>query len=187
MRADARRNRARIVGAAIEAFTEQGPTASMEEIARAAGVGIGTLYRHFPDRRALMEEIAADTVRRLLEAAREFAARPVSRWQVLLLIVEHSVGLPLALLKSWSPAEDERSEVCGLISALNALYAEIAEGAQREGALRTDIAPQEVVELLSVVMCRPGARPDDTLATVILDGLRADPGRGRLPAADAAG
>jgi AcrR family transcriptional regulator len=184
VRADARRNRGLIVAAALELFTERGPEASMEEIARAAGLGVGTLYRHFPDRRALLDEITIDTLRRLLEAGREFAARPIPRWQVLLLVVEHCAGLPLALLKSRSLEEAGRPEAPRLVAALNALYTEIAEGAQREGAMRPDIAPEEIVGLLNVAVCRPGARPDDTLTTVILDGLRAAPGARRPPVPD---
>lgn len=176
MRADARRNRGLIADAALELFTERGPGVSMEEIARAAGLGVGTLYRHFPDRRALLDEITVDTLRRLLEAGRDFAARPIPRWQVLLLVVEHCAGLPLALLKSRADHESGHPEVPRLIDALTALYTEIAEGAQREGTMRADIAPGEIVGLLNVAVCRPGARPDDPLTTVILDGLRAVPG-----------
>ncbi|SEG65459.1 DNA-binding transcriptional regulator, AcrR family [Thermomonospora echinospora] len=175
MRADARRNRGLIVAAALELFTERGPEASMEEIARTAGLGVGTLYRHFPDRRALLDEITVDTLRRLLEAGRDFAARPIPRWQVLLLIVEHCAGLPLALLKSPPESGAGHPEVPRLVDALTALYTQIAEGAQREGTMRPDIAPEEIVGLLNVAVCRPGARPDDPLTTVLLDGLKAAP------------
>ncbi|WP_256863073.1 TetR/AcrR family transcriptional regulator [Microbispora sp. GKU 823] len=104
MRADARRNRALIVDAAVDLFTARGPEASMEEIAQAAGLGVGTLYRHFPDRRALLEEIAAGALRTLLDAARDHAARPVSRWDALLACVRCGADLPLALTKSLSDA-----------------------------------------------------------------------------------
>jgi AcrR family transcriptional regulator len=83
----------------------------MKEIAHAAGLGVGTLYRHFPDRQALREDIAADSLRRPLSAARTFTARPQPRWKVLLLIVQHCAGLPLALTKSLSETTSDRSEV----------------------------------------------------------------------------
>src|SRR6266699_4143127 len=66
MRADARRNYGRLLAAALAAFSEQGAdTASLEEIARRAGVGIGTLYRHFPTRQALLEAVYRDQVEAL--------------------------------------------------------------------------------------------------------------------------
>jgi AcrR family transcriptional regulator len=173
LRADARRNRALIVTTAVDLFTARGPGVSMEEIAHAAGLGVGTLYRHFPDRQAMLEDIAADSLRRLLSAARTFVAGPQPRWEVLLLIVQHCTGLPLALTKSLSETTSDRSEVLELVNTLNTLYAQLAEQAQQEGSMRADIAPHEVVDLLSVAVCRPGARADDALTTVILDGLRA--------------
>ncbi|WP_433174350.1 TetR/AcrR family transcriptional regulator [Actinoallomurus sp. CA-150999] len=179
VRADARRNRALILDTAVDLFAERGPAASMEEIARAAGLGVGTLYRHFPDRQALLEQIAADTLGRLLSAAREFEARPVPRWEVLVLIVRHCAGLPLALAKSLTDGTPHPPEVAELISGVDELIAQIAEQAQREGALRPDISPPEVVDLISVAVCRPGARADDALTTVILDGLKASAAAGR--------
>ncbi|NEC84068.1 TetR/AcrR family transcriptional regulator, partial [Streptomyces sp. SID7958] len=62
MRADARRNRERLLAAAVEAFAAQGEGASLDDIAKRAGVGSGTLYRHFPTRRALLEAVYADRI-----------------------------------------------------------------------------------------------------------------------------
>ncbi|GII64947.1 TetR family transcriptional regulator [Sphaerisporangium krabiense] len=175
MRADARRNRDLIVATAVELFTGRGPGVSMEEIARAAGLGVGTLYRHFPDRQALLEEIAVDSLRRLLTTGRELAAQGLPGWQVLRLMTEHCVELPLSLTKSLSGAPTAHPELPGLVGDVDALLTRIAEQAQREGAMRPDIPPREVVGLLNVAVCRPGARADDALTTVILDGLRASP------------
>jgi AcrR family transcriptional regulator len=173
LRADARRNRALIVTTAAGMFAARGPEVSMEEIAQAAGLGVGTLYRHFPDRQALLEDIAADSLRRLLAAAETFAARPQPRWDVLLMLVQHCAGLPLALTRSLSETTSSRSEVLGLVNTLDTFLARLAEQAQQEGSMRADIAPRAVVDVLSVAVCRPGARADDALTTVILDGLRA--------------
>jgi AcrR family transcriptional regulator len=172
VRADARRNRALIVTTAVRLFAERGPAVCMEEIAQAAGLGVGTLYRHFPDRRALVDDIAADTLRRLLTAARTLAEQEPSGRDALLGVIEHCAGLPLALTKSLADPPSAHPEVPRLIEDLDALFARIAERAQKEGAMRSDIAPEDVVELLSVAVCRAGARPDDALTTVILDGLR---------------
>jgi AcrR family transcriptional regulator len=170
MRADARRNREQIVATALDLFAEHGPTVSMEEIAATAGLGVGTLYRHFPDRQALLEEIAADSLRRLLTAAQETAGLP--GWDALVRVVEHCAGLPLALTKSLDQAPLRHPELPGLMHDLNALFEKLAGQALAEGTIRPDVTPANVVELLSVAVCRPGARPDDPLTTVILDGLR---------------
>jgi AcrR family transcriptional regulator len=172
VRADARRNRALIVDAAAGLFAARGPEVSMEEIAQAAGLGVGTLYRHFPDRRALLEEIAAGALRTLLDVARDHAARPVSRWDALLACVRRGADLPLALTKSLSDGAEAHPELGPLVRDLDAVLEDLAGGAQREGAVRDDITPRQVVGLLSVAVCRPGARPDDALTIVILDGLR---------------
>ncbi len=173
MRADARRNREAISAAALDLFTERGVNTSMEDIARAAGLGVGTLYRHFPDRRALLEDIAVEGLRGYLEFAREAARRSEPRWRTLLGVVEYSVGLPLALIKSMSDAPSAGGERLSLQREVNAVLEELIAGAQAEGALRRDIPPAEVVGLLNVAVCRPGARADDHLTTVIIDGLRA--------------
>src|SRR6266480_1615220 len=73
MRADARRNRARVLEAAEVVFAEKGVSASMEEIAVVAGVGIGTVYRHFPSKEALLEAILLDRVAKLGDMARSLA------------------------------------------------------------------------------------------------------------------
>src|SRR5436190_24087702 len=75
MRADARRNRELLMAAALAAFTERGADdTSLEEIARRAGVGIGTLYRHFPGRTALLEAVYTDQVAALCRRADELIA-----------------------------------------------------------------------------------------------------------------
>ncbi|MEV7013811.1 helix-turn-helix domain-containing protein [Streptosporangium sp. NPDC051022] len=167
-----RRLRELIVTTALDLFAERGAAVSMEEIARAAGLGVGTIYRHFPDRQSLIEDIAVDALRRLMTFSEAVAAEGRPCWQTLRLVVEHCAGLPLALIKSLSPATTSHPELPRLEGDLNALFERLARGAQEEGALREDIPPGEVVGLLNVAVCRPGARADDYLTTVILDGLR---------------
>ncbi|WP_216896887.1 TetR/AcrR family transcriptional regulator [Nocardia alni] len=171
MRADARRNRSAITSAALRLAGERGDDVSMEDIAREAGVGVGTLYRHFPDRRALLEDIAVDTLQELLDAIRAEVGRAPA-WEALLRIVDHCVALPLSLTKSLITGEPQRPELPELEAEVNALIVEIAAAAQREGDLRRDIPPAEVVGLLNVAVCRCGARADDHLTRVLLDGLR---------------
>jgi len=70
-RADARRNYEKVLAAAREAFAEGGESTALEEIARRAGVGIGTLYRHFPSRQALIETLYVDEVEEMCRSAAE--------------------------------------------------------------------------------------------------------------------
>ncbi len=172
MRADALRNRSAITSAALRMADLRGEAVSMEDIAREAGVGVGTLYRHFPDRRALLEGIAVDTLRELLEATRAEVGRAPA-WEALLRTVDHCVALPLALIKSLITDEPQRPELPELEAEINALIVQIVADAQRQGDVRADVPPAEVVRVMNVAVCRCGARADDHLTRVILDGLRA--------------
>ncbi|MGW0803484.1 TetR/AcrR family transcriptional regulator [Nonomuraea sp. NPDC002799] len=172
MRADARRNRERIVTAALDLFTERGPGVSMDEIAQAAGLGVGTLYRHFPDRRALVDDLAAGTLTDLRAHLRARIGEPGPSWDVLLSVVRYCTGQPLALITSLAgspPVPPSRAE---LVREIDELLAGIARRAQQEGSIRSDITPEQIVALLNVMVCRPGARFGDPLTTVMLDGLR---------------
>src|SRR5437763_7936281 len=80
-RADARRNYQKVLAAAREAFAEGGEWTSLEEIARRAGVGIGTLYRHFPTRQALLEALYVDEVEEVCRSASQLDA--VDPWKAL--------------------------------------------------------------------------------------------------------
>ena len=174
MRADARRNRERIVAAALALFTERGPRASMEDIASAAGLGVGTLYRHFPDRAALAEEIGIHALGDLAAFCRERLAEDGPPWEALHHVAEYCAGRPFALIKMLADDAGSGSpERLALQHEADELLVRIAEAAQQEGTLRQDITPREVVDLLSVVLCRPGTRADDPLTRVTLDGLRA--------------
>ncbi|MCD9875798.1 TetR/AcrR family transcriptional regulator [Streptomyces guryensis] len=75
LRADARRNRQRLLDVAVRAFSERGTDASLEAIAKEAGVGIGTLYRHFPTREALLEAAYRNEVARVCDSAEELLAQ----------------------------------------------------------------------------------------------------------------
>lgn len=171
MRADARRNRDCIVATALDLFRAHGRAVSMDEIARTAGLGVGTLYRHFPDRRTLVDDIVTSAMRELLDFSRDTAATDLPRWQVFTEIVRKCTELPLALLKSLRDEEPDSADLAELKKAQENVFTQLAEDAQREGSLRADVPPDEVVGLLNVMVCRPGARADDHLITVMLDGL----------------
>ena len=76
MRRDAERNRQRILAAAAEVFTERGLDATLDEVARAAGVGVGTVYRRFPDKESLIEELFRDRVDAMVKLAEEALTEP---------------------------------------------------------------------------------------------------------------
>jgi AcrR family transcriptional regulator len=169
VRADARRNRELIVRAATRLFMATGRAVSMEDIAREAGLGVGTLYRHFPDRAALLALISCDVVSRLAARTTEAAADGRPRWDVLLGYVRDAVREPLAMLKS-VPADDP--VLAGPDQRLRAVLTDVVTDAQAEGSVRADIPADAVVDLLRLIVCRAGASEDDPLARVILDGLR---------------
>ncbi|QIS20273.1 TetR/AcrR family transcriptional regulator [Nocardia terpenica] len=173
MRADAIRNRERIITSAVRLFAEHGPDVQMCEIAQAAGLGVGTLYRHFPDRRALALDIGAGALHNLTDFAEAARDRENTAWDELHAIIRHCATLPLALAKSLSALVPDDAGLAALERSVDDLLADLVERAQQEGSLRPDVPPREVVRLLSVVICRPGARPDDYLTVVMLDGLRA--------------
>ena len=115
LRADARRNREQIIVAARGVFAERGFDVPMDEIARAAKVGVGTLYRRFPDRDALMRAVATDSLTRVLDEARRAAAEEPSAWQALVrfrgdgsprafvLRIAHNRGLSHAFRRAKEP------------------------------------------------------------------------------------
>jgi AcrR family transcriptional regulator len=179
MRADARRNRGQILASALALFAERGPAVSMEDIAHAADLGVGTLYRHFPDRQALALDISAGALRDLLAFGQATAKPDITAWQALTQIVRHCASLPLSLAKSLAETLPAEAGLPELEREANDMFGQIIKRAQDEGSVRRDIPPDEIVGLLSVVVCRPGARADDHLTTVMLDGLR-PPAGGRM-------
>jgi AcrR family transcriptional regulator len=187
LRADARRNRDQLLQAARDVFVEHGPGAPLEEVARRAGVGIGTLYRRFPDRQALQRAVALDTLERvtqeahlaLAEEAEPFAA--LARYMYRALDLRVGAVMPV-LAGQLLPGDDEllraRDEAAEPVKALVA-------AAQADGTLRPDVEFGDI-GLLIARLCQPlpGPFPPavvDNLAhrhlALLLDGLRAASGR----------
>ncbi|MFG2075089.1 TetR/AcrR family transcriptional regulator [Nonomuraea maritima] len=174
MRADARRNRERILMTALELFTERGPGVSMEEIAQTAGLGVGTLYRHFPDRRAMVEELAEITLEGLQTHIRgRLEERPETYWALLLDVMNYCAWQPLSLIVSLAGSAAVPPSCAKLWDEVGELLAEIAGRAQQEGSMRRDLTPEQAVDVLYATVCRPASRFDGPLTTVVLDGLRA--------------
>lgn len=183
LRADAQRNRDQIIAAAKQAFLDEGTEHPMEEIARLAGVGIGTLYRRFPDREALVRAVAQDNFGALADEARAAIAEEGTSWDALVRLLVRSRDLRLSLRLSllspvaWHTIHDDPLVVRHRTDILELLDG-IVHGAQAEGALRPDVGTGDIAVLGSLLL-RQGPGKDEVLTralVVLLDGLRANPG-----------
>lgn len=181
MRADARRNYARLVEQARIAFTEAGTDASLDEIARRAGVASGTLYRHFPTRldligAVLTEQMAAlaDVGRSLLTAEDEFGG--LITW--LHAAVLHALtyrGLSAAVMKS--ALDQENSGVSGGHAELFEVGAELLERARRAGMVTSEADSTDVLKMVGAIAWAAQDAPDssaqaDRLLDLLVNGLR---------------
>ncbi len=173
LRSDAQRNKDEVLAAAVRAFTKDA-NASLEGIAKAAGVGIGTLYRHFPTREALVEAAWRNEVRKLCEMAPG-------------LLANHRPDLALArfldrliddLLTRHGMLEAMRAVVAAGPTRLNpslamfaAAVAPIIEAGRADGVLRDDVTVDDFMTIKAAITL---ARPENTrrLAAILLDGLR---------------
>jgi AcrR family transcriptional regulator len=174
MRADARRNYQRLLAAAAEAFAERGADdVSLEEIARRAGVGIGTLYRHFPTRQALLEAVYRDQVDALEARVAELVksdspAEALAEW--------------LAMLMAFG--KTKRSLTAGMLdSQLLSSCREVLYGAtetllaraQQAGAVRADVQGTDLMRLTHAVSLAADMGQDpgqaDRMLALVLDGL----------------
>jgi AcrR family transcriptional regulator len=184
MRADARRNRERLLAAARDVFVEQGVDAPLEDVARRAGVGIATLYRRFPDRQALMRQVALDVLGRVTHEARAAMAQEPDAFRALARYLHRALDLRIAAVMpvlSGQIAIDHDEELLRARDELAPLFEAIVTAAQRGGLLRTDVGLGDI-GLMVIRLARPlpGRFPrslDDTLAhrhlDLLLDGLRA--------------
>jgi AcrR family transcriptional regulator len=177
-RADARRNRERVLAAAREAFARGGESTALEEIARRAGVGIGTLYRHFPNRQALLEALYVNEVEEVCRSAERLD--DADPWQALNDWFERLIGYlatKRALaheLLNYLDADAPLFKDCraGLFSAGEPLL----KRAQDAGVVRPDIEFSQVMHMVVGISKIPGD-PDqiEHILRVALDGLRYQP------------
>jgi AcrR family transcriptional regulator len=179
LRADARRNRAALLEAAQHVFATKGVTAATEEVARAAGVGIGTLFRHFPTKEALLEAVYRARLRALADEARALATAD-DPGAVLLDFFRDTVarsGPKLAVTDALAAAgielkPAEVAEARALGDALRVLLVR----AQQAGAVRADLGLRELIALLVGASSAVRFAENDTVRTrtieVIVDGLR---------------
>lgn len=178
LRADARRNRARVLAAAQEAFADEGPSVPLDEIARRAGVGAGTVYRHFPSKESLFQAVVLDIIERLTEQARErlTAMDPGEAFFEYLGLVAEQAALNKALCDALATANGALTPSSEQRANFRARLADLLARAQRAGAVRADVTAEDLVPLLSgyVTILRQSPR-ERALASVVIDGLRARP------------
>ena len=175
-RADAARNYDKLLAAAREAFTADGAAASLEDIARRAEVGIGTLYRHFPTRQALLEAVYLDEVEAICHAADELDG--LEPWDAL-----------VAWLRSFADYATTKKALAGELMAyldgdaamfqqcrtsIVAAGGPLLDAARRAGAVRSDAEFVDVIRMVGGIATIPNAEPGqvDRILAVALDGLR---------------
>lgn len=150
-RADAQRNRDRILEVAKEAFTRDGGAASLDEIARQAGIGPGTLYRHFPTRDVLIEAVYRSEVEKLAAAEERFAAQmaPLAALRAwMLLFIEHVSAKKLIIPAMDTVAGGAIRLIEGSRSLIHAAFVASVRRAIASGDLRFDTDPNDFVRAL---------------------------------------
>ncbi|HEY3828295.1 MAG TPA: helix-turn-helix domain-containing protein [Solirubrobacteraceae bacterium] len=174
-RADARRNYERILTAARKAFAEGGESTSLEEIARQAGVGIGTLYRHFPSRQVLLETLYVNEVH---EVCRSASQREHDPWQALSVWCEGLIGYLItkrALAQELLNYLDEDASL--FQECRRTVFAAgepLLKRAQDVGVVRPDVEFADVLHMLAGISRMPASDPDQVthVVRIALDGLR---------------
>ena len=181
MRADARRNYEGLLKAAAEAFAEHGEGASLDDIAKRAGVGSGTLYRHFPTRQALLEAAYVDRIEALAARADELGeelppGEALVAWLNELCVGTIQVRGMKALLGS-AVTDGSVAAVTACGTHVRVAASRLVEAAQREGALRGDVEPVEVLRLAHGVATASELAHGDAAAvrryvSLLVEGLR---------------
>jgi AcrR family transcriptional regulator len=182
LRADARRNREKVLEAARAVFAEQGRDAQIDDVARRADVGVGTVYRHFPTKDALLQALSDETFETIAAYARDALARE-DAWEAFIDVMWFGAqrtagdrGFSEILAASPNSMPPQR---CPGERDLNASGAELMERAKAEGRMRSDV----MIEDVGLLMCGVGSAsgmfhplPDAWRRHlgIVLDGLRTE-------------
>ena len=160
LRADARRNHEKIIEGARTVFARCGTSAQMEDIARASGVGVGTVYRHFPTKEALMSELVRRTFETFIESARAALSAEGEPFELLTGVLHHNCELIAADAavqqaimgageELWASTEREREELAEIAH-------ELVQRAQRAGTVRPDVGPDDIPMLMCGICATMG-------------------------------
>jgi len=178
-RADARRNYEKVLAAAREAFAEGGESTSLEEIARRAGVGIGTLYRHFPTRRALLEALYVDEVNEVCRTAAQLDGG--DPWEALTGWFERFIGYLATKQALAHELLNYNDHDAPLFQACRASLFEagepLLERAQAAGVVRPDATFAEIMQMVIGISKIPNSDSVriEHILRIALDGLRHNP------------
>jgi AcrR family transcriptional regulator len=187
LRADARRNRQAVIAAAKKLFADQGLDAQMPDVAKAAKVGVGTVYRHFPTKDDLIAALVAERFRRLADKARE-CIESRDAWDGIADFIRFSAQLQAddrglcEVMGSRPELMDTAARAAGLAD----LCEQLVKRAQRSGELRRDLAWEDIPMIacglgrITQATAGPATGRWPRLVEIILDGLRA-PGSAKLP------
>jgi AcrR family transcriptional regulator len=177
-RADARRNRERVLAAAREAFAAGGESTALEEVARRAGVGIGTLYRHFPNRQALLEALYVNEVEQVCRTASELA--DADPWRAFNGWFERLIGYLVtkralaAELLNYLDADAPLFKECR--TGMYAAGEPLLKRAQNAGVVRPDVEFSQVMQMVVGISKIPSEpRQIEHILRIALDGLRYTP------------
>ena len=178
-RADAARNRARVLDVAYRTFAAEGLSVPIDEIARRAGVGAGTVYRHFPTKADLFRAVVEDRIRRIVEEGRALLAGECPGEALFIFLrsmvlqwgatdrglAEALAGLGIDIETSLPEAEDD------FLGMLN----DLLRAAQKAGTVRADVSVPDLKAIVVGTQAMQAVRPDaaERLTEVVLDGLRA--------------
>lgn len=183
LRADARQNVEQILQVAQDVFADLGYQASISEIARRSGLGMGTIYRHFPNKTALVERIAIKVMQESVAEVRRALAEEPATWTAFTRAVRHMVRLRSSQLfpVSRGRAKEPSPELAGIRTRLLTALEDLVARTQRAGAMRDDVTAYDVVLMLNSIPPRladagddsPAADLTDRYVGVLLDGLRA--------------
>jgi AcrR family transcriptional regulator len=178
-RADARRNYEKVLNAAREAFAEGGESTALEEIARRAGVGIGTLYRHFPNRQALLEGLYVNEVEEVCRSAAELEGgdpwEALNAWFERVLAYLATKQALVQELLNYFDRDAPLFQVCR--TSLYDAGGTLLKRAQAAGVVRTDVEFPEVMQMVMGIAKIPTSDPGQVehILRIALDGLRYQP------------
>ena len=188
LRADARRNREKVLAAARAVFSEHGREAQMDDVARRAGVGVGTVYRHFPTKEALIEALMVDAFRTIADEARR-ALEIEDPWEAFSTVLwkgAETMSADRALSEVFASIPGAMEVAMPTIGGLTESMETIMRRAQDAGVLRRDA----MIDDIPMLMCGIGSatkkehRCEDAWRrhlSIVLDGLRAASAESKLP------
>lgn len=185
MRADARRNHDLLLRAAAEVFEEQGPYACLEDIPRRAGVGVGTFYRHFPHRQAILEAVYREQIDALLAKAAALLESPsageaLDTWvQLMLDHILKQRGLKAALIDTDRTSATPSAVMSLCKQQMRAAGDALIERAQAAGVIRTDVRAADLHQMIHGIVQTADETPEglaqaQRLVAIMMDGVRAE-------------